>query len=236
MIDNPVTIGDATLMQVDCMEYLATLPDKAFSLAITDPPYGVKRDKGFGGFGGFGAPIARKKYKGEWDSQRPEKSYFDELIRVSEHQIIWGGNFYTDIIPQANHWLFWDKQNTMPTFGDGELAWTSFQRNSVKRHILEYNGLLGREKERIHPTQKPVKLYEWLLTNYATPGDRILDTHLGSCSSVIACLNMGYEITGCELDPDYFAAGVERVRNSQRQETLFTPAQPKQDQLTLEQP
>jgi len=219
-----IQIGDATLYLGDCMAYMATLPDKAFDLAIVDPPYGIKRDKGFGGFGGFGKPIARKQYKGEWDSVRPDDDYFAELLRVSKHQIIWGGNFFTDQLPQKNHWIFWDKQNTMPTFGDGELAWTSFDRNSVKRHILQYNGLLGREIERIHPTQKPVKLYEWLLTNYAKPCKRILDTHGGSMSSVIACLNLGFEVTCCELDADYFAAGVDRVRNAQRQRTLFEGA------------
>jgi site-specific DNA-methyltransferase (adenine-specific) len=221
---SPVKIGLASLYRMDCMEYMATLPDKAFPLAVIDPPYGIKRDKGFEGFegfGGFGKPIARKQYKGEWDSVRPDKAFFDELRRVSQHQIIWGGNFFTDLIPQANHWLFWDKQNTMPTFGDGELAWTSFDRNSVKRHILQYNGLLGRELERIHPTQKPVKLYEWLLTNYAKPGQRILDTHLGSMSSVIAANNLGFELVGCELDGDYFEAGCARAMQATAQSRMF---------------
>ena len=216
-----VTIGNCELWHGDCMDYMRGLPDKAFDLAIVDPPYGIKRDKGFGGFGGFGEPIARKQYKGEWDSVRPEDSYFIELLRVSCQQIIWGGNFFTDQIPQANHWIFWDKQNTMPTFGDGELAWTSFNRNSVKRHILQYNGLLGREVERIHPTQKPVKLYEWLLTNYAKPGQRILDTHLGSGSSAIACNNMGFEMVGCELDADYYAAACKRIKQAAAQPRLF---------------
>jgi len=220
----PVIIGNATLYNCDCMEYMRGLPDKAFDLAIVDPPYGIKRDKGFEGFegfGGFGKPIARKQYKGEWDSVRPNDKYFEELLRVSRHQIIWGGNFFTDQIPQANHWLFWDKQNTMPTFGDGELAWTSFDRNSVKRHILQYNGLLGRELERIHPTQKPIKLYEWLLTNYAKPGQRILDTHLGSGSHAIACNNLGFELVGCELDADYFKSACQRIEQATAQLRMF---------------
>lgn len=209
------------LLNIDCMEYMAGLPDKAFDLAIVDPPYGIKRDKGFGGFGGFGKPIARKQYKGEWDSARPDDAYFKELLRVSEHQIVWGGNFFTDQLPQNNHWIFWDKQNTMPTFGDGELAWTSFDRNSVKRHILQYNGLLGRELERIHPTQKPVKLYEWLLTNYAKPGQRILDTHLGSGSSAIAAHYFGVDFVGCELDKDYFDAAKKRFEQQTAQLAMF---------------
>jgi site-specific DNA-methyltransferase (adenine-specific) len=217
-------MANITLLNCDCLEYMATLPDKAFDLAIVDPPYGIKRDKGFEGFegfGGFGKPIARTKYKGEWDSVRPDKTFFDELLRVSQHQIIWGGNFFTDQIPQANHWLFWDKQNTMPTFGDGELAWTSFDRNSVKRHILQYNGLLGRELERIHPTQKPIKLYEWLLTNYAKPGQWVLDTHLGSGSSAIAAHYFGVDFVGCELDTDYYNAAKHRFEQATAQLAMF---------------
>jgi site-specific DNA-methyltransferase (adenine-specific) len=212
------------LLNEDCMEVMARYPDKYFDLAIVDPPYGIKRDKGFrgfGSFGGFGKPIARRKYKGGWDSGRPEDTYFIELLRVSKAQIVWGGNYFTDQLPQNNHWIFWDKQNTMPSFGDGELAWTSFDRNSVKRHILQYNGLLGKELERIHPTQKPAKLYEWLLTSYAKLGDLILDTHGGSMSSVIACLNLGFDIVCCELDPDFYKAAVERVEQSQKQQRMF---------------
>ena len=206
------------------MEYMATLPDKAFDLAIVDPPYGIKRDGGFVGFvgfGGFGKPIARKKYAGDWDSATPDDSYFIELIRVSKEQVIWGGNFFTDKIPQANHWIFWDKKNTMPTFGDGELAWTSFKRNSVKQIEIEYNGLLGKEKDRIHATQKPVKLYEWLLQNYAKQGDRILDTHLGSGSSAIAAHYGGFDFVGCELDTDYFNAASKRFEQATSQLAMF---------------
>ena len=216
-----ITIGTSKLINGDCMELMKDTPDKYYELAIVDPPYGIKRDKGFGGFGGFGKPIARKKYKGEWDAKKPEKIYFDELQRISKNQIIWGGNFYTDILPQMNHWIFWDKRNTMPTFGDGELAWTSFNKNSVKRHILEYNGLLGRELDRIHPTQKPIKLYDWLLTNYAKPNDKILDTHGGSFSSAIACNNLGFEFTGIELDKYYYDAAVKRVAAANQQIRMF---------------
>ncbi len=137
---------------MDCMEFMRDKPDNYYDLAIVDPPYGVKRDKGFEGFegfGGFGKPIARKQYQGEWDSATPDKHFFDELIRVSGVAIIWGGNFFTDKLPQTNHWLFWNKMNTMPTFGDGELAWINSGKNSVKMHTLEYNGLLGKEKD--HP-------------------------------------------------------------------------------------
>jgi len=208
------------IYNIDCMEGMAQMPDNYVDLAIVDPPYGIKRDKGFGGFGGFGKPIARKQYIGNWDNKSPEKVYFDALMRIAKHTIIFGGNFFTDKLPVAGHWIFWDKLNTMPTFGDGELAWTSFNRKSVKKHVLEWNGLLGKEIERIHPTQKPVALYKWLLANYAEPGQLILDTHMGSGSSYIACLDMGFRYIGYEIDADYFKAIEERVYTFTRQTKL----------------
>jgi site-specific DNA-methyltransferase (adenine-specific) len=214
-----------TLLNMDCMTYMATLPDKAFDLAIVDPPYGVKRDKGF----------ARKQYKGDWDSATPESEYFDELQRISKNQIIWGGNFFTDKLPQNNHWIFWDKKNTMPTFGDGELAWSSIDKNSVKQITLEYNGLLGKELDRIHPTQKPVKLYEWLLTNYAKTGQRILDTHLGSGSSAIAAHNLGFEFVGMELDKDYFNAAQKRFNAHTAQSRMFGDVYDQVERVDFEQ-
>jgi len=207
------------LFQGDCMIGMKEFPDKFFDLAIVDPPYGVKRDKGFEG---FGPPIARTQYHGEWDDKRPDGNYFKELIRVSNNSIIFGGNFFADLLPCGNHWVFWDKMNTMPTFGDGELIYTTIKRNSVKKKILEWNGLLGKEKEpRIHPTQKPVALYKWLLKNYANPGDKILDTHFGSLSIGIACHDMGFDLWAYELDPEYFQAGNERLERHQRQMMLF---------------
>lgn len=215
---------DIQLFNDDCMAVMARYPDNYFQLAITDPPYGVKRDKGFEGFegfGGFGKPIARKQYEGNWDDDRPDPEYFNELQRVSVKQIIWGGNFFADLLPAGTHWIFWDKKNTMPTFGDGELAWTNDSKKSIKKVEIEYNGLLGREITRIHPTQKPVKLYQWLLQNYAKEGDKILDTHLGSASSAIAAYYGGLDFVGCELDEDYFKAAQERFDNETAQVALF---------------
>lgn len=208
------------------MDLMRETPDKFYDLCIVDPPYGIKRDEGFEGFegfGGFGKPIARKRYKGGWDDSTPDKKYFDELLRVSNHVIIWGGQFFTDKLPQCGHWIFWDKINTMPTFGDGELAYTNFDRSSVKRFVFQYNGLLGKEPgERIHATQKPVQLYKWLLKNYAKEGDRILDTHLGSGSSAIAAYDFGCaEFVGCEIDKDYFDAAVKRFEIHCMQQKLF---------------
>jgi site-specific DNA-methyltransferase (adenine-specific) len=220
-IGQPTKIHNLTFYNCDCMELLKETPDKYYELAIVDPPYGIKRDTGFVGFGGFGEPIARKQYKGWGDEQTPTQEYFTELFRVSKEQIIWGGNFFTDKIPVNGHWIFWDKINTMPTFGDGELAWTSFKRNSVKQTTIQYNGLLGKEVIRIHATQKPVALYKWLIKNYAKEGDKILDTHLGSGSIGIACHYMGFNLTGCELDKEYFDSAMERIKNQTTQQTLL---------------
>ena len=210
---------------MDCMEGMAQFPDKYFDLAIVDPPYGIKRDEGFEGFegfGGFGKPIARKRYKGGWDDKPPSKEYFIELERISINQIIWGGQFFTDKIKQSGHWIFWDKINTMPTFGDGELAYTSFNRGSVKRFIFQYNGLLGKEpEERINATQKPIALYKWLLKNYAKPEFKIIDTHAGSCSSVIAFLEFGCQWIAFEIDKDYYQAASKRIENYKLQLKLF---------------
>jgi len=119
------------LHNVDCLEYMKSLPDKVFDCIITDPPYGIKRDKGFGGFGGFGQPIARTQYEGDWDSQRPTQEAFSEMLRIANSVLIFGGNFFADLLPVGNHWVVWDKLNTMPTFGDCELVWTNVKRNSV---------------------------------------------------------------------------------------------------------
>ena len=215
IIKNEIMLGD-------CMDLLKELPDKSISLAITDPPYGIKRDKGFGGFGGFGKPIKRTEYKGYGDEKTPELKYFNELTRVSENSIIWGGNYYTDKLPVNGHWLFWDKNNTMPTFSDGELAWTSFDRVSVKKIDIEYNGLIGKEKEkRIHANQKPVALYRWILQKYAKPGQIILDTHSGSGSLACACHIEKFDFIAIEKDPHYHALSVKRLEELRSQGVLF---------------
>jgi site-specific DNA-methyltransferase (adenine-specific) len=216
--------GNTLLLNADCMDVMALLPDGFADLAIVDPPYGIKRDKGFegfGGFGGFGKPIKRKKYDGNWDNGTPCHNYFTELLRVSLNSIVWGGNFFTDKLPQANHWVFWDKINTMPTFGDGELAWTSFNRNSVKQCTIEYNGLLGKEIDRIHATQKPKKLYSWLLANYSKSDQIIIDTHGGSFSSAIASHYFGARFIGVEKDLLYFNSAIERFKRETAQVDLL---------------
>lgn len=210
-----VKIGTAEMRLQDCMEYMRGLPDKSFDLAIVDPPYGI----GDAIVDGGGWAVRYKEKGVAWDVA-PPKEYFDELERVSNNRIIWGGNYFTSHLRPARCFISWVKPNMagMHTMAACELALTSFDSNAKVINLTSQSS-----DQRVHICQKPIKLYEWLLTNYAKPGQRILDTHLGSMSSVIACLNHGFEIVGCELDADYFNAGVERVRNSQKQQKLFEP-------------
>lgn len=214
-------IGNATLYLADCLEILPTL--EKVDAVITDPPYGVKRDKGFdgfGGFGGFGAPIARRRFEeDEWDAARPEKKVFDLILQKGESVFIFGGNYFADILPQGTHWIVWDKLNTMPTFGDCELAWTNSTRKSVKKITLEYNGLLGKEKDRQHPTQKPVRLLEEVVKAYGR-GD-VLDPFMGSGTTGVACMNLGRKFIGIEIEPKYFDIACERIAQAQKQQRLF---------------
>jgi site-specific DNA-methyltransferase (adenine-specific) len=214
--------SEIKLFNQDCLVAMKEMKDKQFDLAIVDPPYGIKMDEGFEGFGGFGEPIARRKYVGGWDDKRPNKEYFNELLRVADKCLVFGGNFFADILPQGKHWIFWDKMNTMPTFGDGELIWTNFDRKSVSKITVEWNGLLGKEKQpRIHPSQKPQKLYAKLLTKYGGGALNIIDTHLGSGNIAIVCHDMNFNLTGYEIDKDYYDAAVKRLENHKKQLVLF---------------
>ena len=197
-------MNEAYLM--DCMEYMATLPDKAFELAIVDPPYGI---------GISSNPVRQAHTKKDWDDSTPKQTYFSELMRVSKDQIIWGGNYFN--LPATQNYIVWDKvQPEDFSLAMCELAWCSIQRPAkiFKRSVLA-------ERNKIHPTQKPVALYEWLLIHYAKPGDHILDTHLGSGSSRIAAYNLGFDFVGCEIDKDYFDAQEERFQAHIAQTSLF---------------
>jgi len=201
-----------TLLHMDCMEYMRTLPDKAFDLAIVDPPYGIDVARA-GNVGSSKLAKATAYAAKKWDRSCPPAEYFHELERVSANQIIWGANHMADLIARRSPcWLVWDKDNSAD-FADCELAYTSF-KTAVRKFLFRWNGMLQQDmanKElRIHPTQKPVALYKWLLKNYAKPGDRILDTHLGSGSSAIAAHYGGFDFVGTELDADYYAAAVRR--------------------------
>lgn len=200
----------------DCMELLKQTPDNYYSLALVDPPYGIEINMNMGRKAG-----KRKMHEDKsWDNEIPEDKYFDELFRVSKHQIIWGGNYFPLALTKS--WIFWDKE--VPegvSFADGELAWTSFDKTLVKAKV-KYTGFQGMDSGgKIHPTQKPVALYKWLLDKYAKQGDKILDTHLGSGSIAIACHDYGFDLTGCELDHEYYDKMIERVQRHVNQLKLF---------------
>lgn len=225
------------------MDFMRKMPDKAYDLAICDPPYGIGESKRT-----QSRPITSKQANGsrlyvstarkhmikDWDLKRPDKSYFTEIQRVSKNQIIWGGNHFADLLPARSGWIIWDKLNEKSHQSDCELAWTSFKCGARKFTFL-WNGFLqgspengkvaqGNKKlneDRIHPTQKPIKLYRWLLKNYAQSGNIILDTHLGSGSSRIAAHEMGFDFTGFEIDKDYFEAQEKRFQQYKSQLKIF---------------
>ena len=203
------------IYQGDCLEVMKTFPDKSIDLVLTDPPYGVDMDKGFKGsraFGGTGKPIFNREYTGEsWDNKRPSKKYFDELIRIGKKVIIFGGNFFADLLPLGTHWLVWDKLNTMPTFGDCELLWTNIDRKSVKKYTYEYNGLIGKEEWRAHPTQKPRGLLLKIITDYSDPHEIILDPFMGSGTTLEACKMLYRNFIGIDISPDYCKIAEERL-------------------------
>jgi len=203
--------SNITIHQMDCLEAMKDMEDNAFDLAIVDPPYGIGED------GGKARTRGSKKTNGVkkgWDNNRPDKDFFNELKRVSKNQIIWGGNYFADLLPASRCWIYWQK-NMGGDFADGELAWTSFDK------VLKQYTKRSETFNRHHPTQKPVKLYEWLLMNYAKEGDKILDTHLGSGSHALACWNLNFDLTAYELDPDYFEATAKRIEKHTRQIQMF---------------
>ncbi|MCK4968657.1 MAG: site-specific DNA-methyltransferase [Candidatus Aenigmarchaeota archaeon] len=213
------------LHNVDCLPFMKQCEDKQFDLAIVDPPYGIGEDGKKNHSRGKATKPTFYKPK-EWDKKTPEEIYFLELKRVSKNQIIWGANHFIEKIPKANSssWVVWDKLNGVNDFADCELALTNFKK-AVRKYTFRWAGMLQgdmKNKEiRIHPTQKPVKLYEWLLINYAKEGDKILDTHLGSGSIAIACYNYKFDLVACELDKEYFEAAIKRLEQHKKQLTLF---------------
>ena len=212
---------------MDCMEAMKEIPDKYFDLAIVDPPYGINAGKGTRVINKNetwkNAKDNNKVIKGEWDKNRPSEEYFKELKRVSRNQIIWGGNYFSDFLETNNNWIIWDKKITNNTFSPFEMAWSSIPKCKIFRWLLEgYKSENPKEmQKRFHPTQKPVALYEWLLNNYAKQGDKILDTHVGSASSLIACHNLGFDYVGFELDPDYYNQATKRLERHKSQLNLF---------------
>lgn len=209
------------------MEYMKGLDDNAFDLAIVDPPYGIDAANTFGGEerkSGKGAANKTAFAKKDWDLGIPDAEYFTELMRVSKNQIIWGANYMSHFLPPSMGWIVWDKDNGTTKFSDAELAFSSFDR-ALRVWKYTWNGMIQgdmKNKElRIHPTQKPVKLYNWILSNYAKEGDKILDTHLGSGSSAIAAHYAGFDFVGCELDEDYYKAAKKRFEAETAQVAMF---------------
>ena len=212
----PLVMG-STVFNEDCMTVMARYPDKFFDLAIVDPPYGLgNKLKPRGGmigksFEGMGAD--------SWDAEPPTKEYWEELFRVSKNQIVWGGNYFIDYLKPTQCFLIWDKMNGTNPMADAELAWTSIE-NKVAR-IFRMHHFSDGYDDKIHPTQKPTKLYDWILKNFAKKGDLILDTHLGSGSSRIACDKSGYSFVGCEINKAYYEAQEARFKEFTSQLRLF---------------
>jgi site-specific DNA-methyltransferase (adenine-specific) len=198
-----------TITNEDNMQLMARYPDNYFDLAIVDPPYGIDINKSgrLGHYGGKGK---------KWDCNIPEETYFKELFRISKNQIIWGGNYF--YLPPTRCFLIWDKQQPEDvSFASCEFAWTSLNQSAKTFYKRPQNA----DIERIHPTQKPVALYKWILDKYAKQGDKILDTHLGSGSIAIACHDYGFELTACELDAEYYEKAIQRIKNHTKQQKLF---------------
>jgi len=217
--------GNILMINADCMEVMKHIKEKEVELSCVDPPYGIgASEKNSTDKKQCKHSATQSKNYGDqkWDDNIPDNTYFDELKRVSKNQIIWGANYYG----MNGGMLFWDKQVTMPTYSQGELAWLSFQ-NKIDYVKIAWHGMIqenmANKEQRIHPTQKPVALYKWLLSRYAKPGDRILDTHGGSGSICIACHDLGYDLTWMELDEDYYNAACKRYKEHAAQQVLFEP-------------
>ncbi len=210
------------LFNIDCMLKMREYPDKWFELAIVDPIYGCLQNA-YREANRSKLAQTKQYHNSIWSQEKTKEPYFSYLNRVSKNQIIWGGNYFASCLSDSRCWIVWDKDNS-GDFADCELAWTSFDL-AVRKFTYRWNGMLqenmSNKEFRIHPTQKPVKLYEWLLKNYAKKGDKILDTHGGSMSSAIACYNLDFDLTLCEIDKDYFEAGKARLEQHMKQGRLF---------------
>jgi site-specific DNA-methyltransferase (adenine-specific) len=206
-----------SIFNQDCMEAMAGMPDKAYELAIVDPPYGIGNFSPTGG--SKGTACRGKDWDIKWNDSIPPENYFQELKRVSRGRIIWGANYY-NCFENGNGAIVWHKGSINPVFSQCEIASISMQQR-VDYYFQNWQGGGNWRGQNIHPCQKPVRLYEWMLKNYAKPGDKILDTHLGSGSSAIAADIMGFDFTGYEIDKDYFEAAKKRLEIHQMQQKLF---------------
>jgi site-specific DNA-methyltransferase (adenine-specific) len=219
----------STVECCDCMDFMAKFPDKFFDLAIVDPPYGIGRFEKPSGNTRFNSSKMMQESGLIWD-KKPTESYWKELFRISENQIIWGANNFK--LPESEYFCVWDKLQTVNNFASAELAYVSMGLKKPAK-VFRYSIHKHNQQDKIHPTQKPVALYVWLLQNYAKPGDKILDTHMGSQSSRIAAYQMGFDFWGCEIDPEYFEQGCKRFEKEASQQALFTPETTTEEQNKL---
>lgn len=221
-------IGQCELYLGDCAEVLPHLP--AADAVLTDPPYGIKQDRGKGG-GGYGLVGKRRSrtYEGNWDASRPRPEIFQAIIRAAGQHIVWGGNYFADLLPPSQKWLWWDKLMTMPSYSDGEMAWTSLPGTATKKFVYNGNGLLAKEKDRQHPTQKPIELMRWCLS-LLSGGGVVLDPFMGSGTTGVACAKTGRAFIGIEIDEGYFDIACERIRQAYRQPDMFVASPPLKQQ------
>lgn len=205
---------DFGFYNMDCMDGMKEFPDKYFDLAIVDPPYGIEK--------AFCATSRIAKYGNVQivNDAKPTKKYFDELFRVSKDQIVWGFNHLCDLLRPTKEFVYWYKHQPVSTYSDGELAWTSFTK-TAKCFDYPFFGSTGSDEVRIHPTQKPVALYKWLIENYMPEGGCMLDTHVGSASSLIACRELGIKYVGFEIDEDYYKKAKKRLDAAEAQGNIF---------------
>lgn len=228
-------IGGQRLILGDCLNVMPELG--RFDAVVTDPPYGIKRGSGMGSGGssltGSRNTHLRRYAGGEWDNNRPSPDVFLAILTLSLQHIVWGGNYFTDLLPVSGKWLFWDKCQTMPSYSDGELAWTTIGGDAVKQFTYNGNGLHAKEKNRVHPTQKPIALMEWCI-GFLTDAQTILDHFMGSGTTLVACQRMGRMGTGIELDPEYFKIACERVHKTWQEPDMFVQdATPKPEQMGM---
>lgn len=231
----PVVIGDATLYLGDCAAILPLVGK--VDAVITDPPYGISADSGMGGGGTDATGRWKRKpkvYVGGWDAERPSAGLLRAVAGAGEVAILWGGNYFADVLPQGGRWLFWDKLNSMPTYSDGEIAWTSLSGASVKKFTRCNNGLASMtDGVRSHPTQKPVPLMAWCL-GFVPEAKTILDPFMGSGTTGVAAIQLGRKFIGIERDPAYFDIACRRIEQAVAQGQLFAPepdAKPVQESL-----
>ena len=219
---DPVTIGCATLHLGDCRDILPTL-DKVDAV-VTDPPYGIGADKGKSGratgFNGSKPVVSARYDEDAWDGERPAAELLVECANLAPRAIIWGGNYFADLLPPQGRWLWWDKCQTMPSFGDGELAWTNLPQTTPKKFTLANNKLFADRVERFHPTQKPEPLMRWCI-NFLPDAQTILDPFMGSGTTGVAAVQMGRDFIGIEREPKYFDIACKRIEDAQRQKDLF---------------